>query len=60
MTSAILTTVLGRWITAGARAYTAAASRGAPRTPLGPVPINHSTVMVQGTPVVGAAGGQTQ
>ena len=60
MTSAMLTAVLGRWIAAGARVHTAAASRGAPSTPLGPVSISHITVVVQGTPVVGAAGGQTQ
>ena len=60
MTSAILTTVLRRWIAAGARVYTAAASRGASSAPLGPVPIDHSTVVVQGAPVIGAAGGQTQ
>ena len=58
--SARLATILRRRIGATTSSHAAATSRGALGVPFRPAPVPHSAVVIQGAPVGGARGGQTE
>ena len=59
-THARLATIFGGGVGASAGAGATAARHGTVVPPFGPVTVRHIAVVVEGAPVVGASGGQTE